>query len=78
MNLLFAGLNKRGDKEEPLQLEATDRLQIPDIYDSIQVLIAPDGRALAITWNSEELQIRTTHGNHAGANVSKLPDEFCQ
>jgi hypothetical protein len=72
----FAGPNKHGDREEPLPLEVTDRRQIPDIYDSFQILVGSDGKVSAIAWNGEDLHVHTIRGDFSGDNVSKLPDEF--
>jgi hypothetical protein len=72
----FAGPNKHRDREEPLPREVTDRRQIPDIYDSFQFLVGPDGKVSAISWNGEDLRVHTKGGDYPGDNVSKLPDEF--
>lgn len=53
-----------------------ERCQIPDLYDSVQVLINVDGKVEAITWNGEELTIRTDRGAFSGSNVSQLPESF--
>jgi hypothetical protein len=52
--------------------------QIPDVYDAIQLLVGPERRIRAITWNGETLHIRTVSGEVPGSNVSELPEEFFQ
>lgn len=66
------------DHPERFPKAVTEKKQIPDVYDAIQLLVGPEGRIRAVTWNGETLHIRTASGELPGSNVSELPEEFFQ